>query len=52
MAALLHGTPAAGISQTLQCGSRNGTRRELSQRAPPVFGWVAIMLGISPHSSW
>ena len=50
LAALLHGTPAAGISQTLRCGTRNGIR-ELSQRAPPVFGWAAITLGISPHSS-
>ena len=24
---------------------------ELLQRAPPIFGWVAIMLGIGPHSS-
>jgi len=25
---------------------------ELSQRAPPIFGWAAIMLGIGPHSSY
>jgi len=25
LAALLHGTPAAGVSQTLQCGKRNET---------------------------
>jgi len=24
LAALLHGTPAAGVSQTLRCGTRNG----------------------------
>jgi len=24
---------------------------ELSQTAPPIFGWVAITLGISQHSS-
>jgi len=24
---------------------------ELSQRAPPIFGWAAITLGIGPHSS-
>ena len=23
---------------------------ELSQRAPPIFGWAAITLGIGPHS--
>jgi len=37
LAALLHGTPAAGISQTLRRGTRNGIT-ELSQRAPPIFG--------------
>ena len=49
--ALLHGTRAAGISQTLCRGTRNGIM-ELSQRAPPIFGWVAITLGIGPHYSW
>ena len=48
--ALLHGTPAAGVSQTLRHGTKNGIT-ELSQMAPPVFGWAAITLGISPHSS-
>jgi len=51
LAALLHGTPAAGVSQTLRCGTINGIT-ELSQRAPPIFGWAAITLGISPHSSY
>ena len=34
------------------CGvvHKNGIT-ELSQRAPPIFGWTAITLGISPHSS-
>ena len=41
LAALLHGTPAAGISQTLRRGTRNGIT-ELPQRAPPLFGWAAI----------
>jgi len=50
LAALLHDTPAAGVSQTLQCGTRNGIT-ELSQTAPPIFGWAAITLGIGPHSS-
>jgi len=39
-----------GVSQTLQCGTRNGIT-ERSQRAPPVFGRAAITLGIGPHSS-
>jgi len=46
--ALLHGTPAAGVR--LRRGTRNGIT-ELSQRAPPIFGWAAITLGIDPHSS-
>ena len=51
LAVLLHGTPTAGISQTLRCGTGNGII-ELSQRAPPIYGWMAIMLGIGPHSSY
>jgi len=35
LSALLHGTPAAGVSQTLRRGTRNGIT-ELSQRAPPT----------------
>ena len=50
LAVLLHGTPAAGVSQTLRFGTRNGIT-ELSQRAPPIFGMAAITLGIGPHSS-
>ena len=42
LAALLHGTPPAGVSQSL--------RRD--QRAPPIFGRAAITLGIGPHSSY
>ena len=45
-----HGTPAPGVSQTLQHGIKNGIA-ELSQRVPPIFSWVAITLGIGPHSS-
>jgi len=45
LAALLHGTQAAGISQTLRHGTRNGIT-ELLQRAPRIFGWAAITLGI------
>jgi len=51
LAALLHGTPAAGVSQTLRRGTLNGIT-ELSQRAPSTFGWAAITLGIGPHSSF
>jgi len=50
LTALLHSTPATGVSQTLRRGTRNGTT-ELLQRALPVFGWAAITLGIGPHSS-
>ena len=50
LAALLHGTPGAGISQNLQRGTRNGIT-ELSQRVPPIFGWAAVTWGISPHYS-
>ena len=32
-------------------GTRNGIT-ELSQRAPPIFGWAAITFGIGPHSSF
>jgi len=51
LAALLHGTWAVGVSQNLRRATRNGIT-ELSQRAPPIFGWSAIMLGIGPHSSY
>ena len=37
-AALLHGTRAAAVGQTLWRGTRNGIRpTQLSQRAPPIF---------------
>jgi len=49
LAALLHGTPAAGVSQTLRRGTMNEIT-ELWQRAPPMFGWAAIALGIGSHS--
>jgi len=51
LAALLHGTPVVGVSQTLRRGTSNGIT-ELSQKAPPIFGWAAITLGICPHSSF
>jgi len=51
LAALLHGTPAAGVGQTLQRGTRNGITelQNFSWRAPSIFGWAAITLGIGPH---
>ena len=51
LAALLHGTPAAGVSQTLRRGTRNGIT-ELLQRVPAIFGRAAITLGTGPHSSY
>jgi len=51
LAALLHGTPAAGVSQTLRRGTKNGIP-ELLQRTTLIFGWAAITLGIGPHSSY
>jgi len=51
LAASLQGTQAADVSQTLRHGIRSGIR-ELLQWEPPVFAWVAIMLAISPHSSF
>jgi len=42
--------PHVWISQTSQRGTSNGIT-ELSQRAPPISGWAAIMFGIGPHSS-
>jgi len=51
LAALLHSTGAASASLNLRRATRNGIR-ELSQTAPPTFGWAAITLGIVPHSSF
>ena len=50
LAALLHGTRAAGVRQNLRRATKNGIA-ELSQRAPPIFGRAAITLGSGPHSS-
>ena len=49
LAAILHGTRAAGVSQNLRHATRNGIT-ELTQRAPPIFSWASITLGIGPHS--
>jgi len=51
LAAVLHGTGAVGVSQSLQRGTRNGIT-ELSQGSPPIFGRAAITLGMGPHSSY
>jgi len=51
LAPLLHAiTLAAGVSQTLRRGTKNGIT-ELSQTVPHIFGWAAITFGIGPHSS-
>jgi len=49
LAALLHNTPAAGVSQTFRRGTRNEII-EVSRRAPPIFGRAGITSGIGPHS--
>jgi len=53
LAAILHGSRAVGVSQTLCRGrpTRNGIT-ELSQTALLMFDWAAIMLGIGLHSSY
>jgi len=51
LAALLHGTRAVGVSESFRRRTRNGIT-ELSQRAPPIFGWAAITLDIGPHSGF
>jgi len=43
LSALLHGTPAAGVSQSWRRYTRNGIT-ELSQMAPPIFGCSAMTL--------
>jgi len=42
---------ATAVSQTLWGGTRNEIT-ELSQTAPPIFGWAAITLDVDPHSSF
>ena len=48
LAALMHGTGAAGVNQALWCGTSNGIT-ELLQRVPPILDRAAITLGIDPH---
>jgi len=57
LAALMHGTPAAGVSQTLRRGTRNGII-ELSQMsgrhlysAGRPSRWASAHMGIGPHST-
>jgi len=50
LAELLHGTRPVAVSQTFRHGTRNEIT-ELSQTAPPIFGWATITLGIGPYSS-
>jgi len=45
LTALLHSTPAAGVSQTLRRGTRKWNDGSFAQG-------TAITLGIGPHSSW
>jgi len=49
--ALLHGTPAAGVSQTWRRGIRNWIT-ELLQRTPPIFGRAAITLASAHILVW
>jgi len=51
LTALMHGTGAAGVNQTLWRGTRNGIT-ELLQRVPPILDRAAITFGIGPHSSF
>ena len=44
LAALLHSSPAAAVSQTLRRGTRNGIM-ELLQKVPSIFGRTAIRFG-------
>jgi len=39
---------SSGHQRNFAHGARNGIT-ELSQMAPPIFGWAAITLGIGPH---
>ena len=51
LAALLHGTPAAGGTQPNYAAWYTDGITSLLQRAPTIFGWAAITLDIGPHSS-
>jgi len=51
LAALVHGTRAVVISQTLRRGTRRELQKFCSSFAQPVFGRAAIALGIGQNSS-
>jgi len=46
------GSVTAGHSSSRRQPNFLAWYKELSQRAPPIFGWAAITLGIGPHSSF
>jgi len=48
---VLYWHSSSGREPTLRRGTRNGIK-ELSPKAPPIFGRAAITLGIGPHSSF
>jgi len=53
LSALLHGTRVVGVSESLQRHRPTRNRiTEVQQRAPPIFDWAAITLGIGPRSSY
>jgi len=52
LAALLHGTRAVGVSESLRRRTRNGIRNFCRGRHLYSAAWAAITLGISPHSSY
>jgi len=51
LAALLHGTRAVRVSQTLRRVARKGLRNFRSSLAPHIFRRAAITLGTGPYSS-
>jgi len=44
--------PSLAFSYIGSVTARHFSSGRLSQRAPPIFGWAAITLGIDPHSSF
>jgi len=49
LAALLHGTPAAGVSHFAAWYKEWNYGTFAEGEGPRIFGWVAIMSGISAH---
>jgi len=50
LAALLHVTPAVGVSQTLRRGTKEWNYRTFAEGATYIFGRVAITFGNVPNS--